>query len=232
LQTSLTFFSMKAVSGLALGKLERQYLSDCFPERLKLLTDEPDDFERYARGERCPRKREIEKSPLNWAFARYPAVARTHDSLLFEAIQLSYEPEALTRLSFDLWKSNPLVREVMFARMGGYYPIDRCLSFWLPIGICPIDIVGFSERVELDALAALVIALKTNAATLGEEQCALLVVEWVQNWTKASNPPPHLVSRLVGVLSDMPEVRELFYGARPWTTLRPDISHPCFARWP
>lgn len=233
LRTSLTFFSMKTVSRLSLRKLERQYLSDCDPARLERLTEESDDFERYARGERSPRKREIPGSPLEWALAKYPSVARTYESLLFTAIQSSYEPEALTRLSLDLWKSNPLVPQVIFATFGGCHPIESCLSLWLPIGICPIDIVGFSKRLELDALVALVIALKTNVGTPGEEQCALLVVEWVQNWTKSENPPTHLVSRLVRVLSEhVPELSQHFSGLRPWTSLRADINHPCFARWP
>ena len=216
LRTAMTFFSLKRESGLSLAKLERQYLSDCFPGRIERMEDDPDDFGKYSRGVRSPRNRDIERSPLHWALARYPAVIRTYDSLLFPAIESGYEFETLTDLSVDLWKSSTIPREMMFAAFRGVRPSDRSLPlFWFPIGVSPGDAITFLKCPELDALTALVIALKTNSGTPSEELCALLVVKWVQFWTEVKGPPPHLIKRLVGVLAEhLPAARALFEASR------------------
>jgi len=216
---------------MSFAKLERQYLTDCFPGRLEQMFRKPDDFLKYAKGRRSPRSHEIEGSPLNWALARYPKISDTYNSLLFAAIRSSSDEEALYRLSSDLYFTKPFAREVMFSRWGEWQIMGHGLDFWLPFGLCPRDTIGFRQRPELDALAALVIAAKFNEGRLGETQCALLAVEWVQCWVMRSNPPDHLLERLMQVLSEnIPALQELFYGVRPWTDLRADISHPCFMK--
>lgn len=137
---------------------------------------------------------------------------------------------ALYHLSSELYHSKPFVRDVLFASFGELRATGSGLRLWLPIGLCPRDAIGFRQLPELDALAALVIATKTNEGELGEEQCALLVVEWVQSWAANSNPPDHLLDRLIGLLSEnLPVLRGLFFGAVPWIDLRADLKHPCFA---
>lgn len=230
LRTSLTYFALKVESGMSFAKMERQYLTECFPGKLEKMTRKPEDFLKYAKGRRCPRSHVIEGSPLNWALARYPGISDTYNSLLFASIRSSNDKEALYRLSSELYNSQPFVPEVLFFSWRGLRATGAGLQLWLPIGLCPRDAIRFLERPELDALAALVIATKTNEGELGEEQCALLVVEWVQSWAASSNPPDHLLDRLIGVLSEnLPVLRGLFFGAVPWTELRADLKHPCFA---
>ncbi len=230
LRTSLTFYALKVESGTSFAKVERQYLTECFPGKLEQMTRKPEDFLKYAKGRRCPRSHEIEGSPLNWALARYPRIADTYNSLLFASIRASNDVEALDHLSYELYHSKPFVREVLFPTFGEFRVTGSGLRLWLPIGLCPGDAIGFLKRPELDALAALVIATKTNEGELAEEQCALLVVEWVQSWAARINPPDDLLDRLIRVLSEnLPVVRGLFFGAIPWIDLRADLKHPCFA---
>ena len=195
------------------------------------MTRKPDDFLKYAKGRRCPRSHEVEGSPLNWALARYPGISDTYNSLLFASIRSSNDKEALYHLSSELYHSKPFVRDVLFASFGELRATGSGLRLWLPIGLCPRDAIGFRQLPELDALAALVIATKTNEGELGEEQCALLVAEWVQSWAANSNPPDHLLDRLdrLFLSRDLPVLRGLFFGAVPWTDLRADLKHPCFA---
>ena len=217
------------MSGLSFAKLERQYLSDCYPERFERMVRKPDDFLKYAKGQRSPRSCEIDGSPLKWALERYPEVMETYCSFVFLSIR-SNDEVSLQKLSSELYHSKPFVRKAMFAAWGGaVHVVGPGLAFWLPIGLCPRDAVGFRLRPELDALAALVIAVKVNEGGLAEEQCALLVVEWVRYWVENNDPPDHLLSRLVQVLAEhVPALHRVFYCTKPWHGRGIDVNHPCF----
>ncbi|MCE1194529.1 MAG: hypothetical protein LWW96_20480 [Acidovorax sp.] len=212
------------------AKMERQYLTECFPGKLEKMTRKPEDFLKYANGRRCPRSHQIERSPLHWALARYPGISDTYNSFLFASMRSSNDEEALYHLSSELYHSKSFVREALFHRLGGLRATGAGLRLWLPIGLCPRDAIQFLKHPEFDALAALVIATKTNEGGFGEEQCALLVVEWVQSWAMRSTPPNRLLDSLIQALSEnLPVLRGLFFGAVPWTGLRADLHHPCFA---
>lgn len=233
LRTSLTFFSLKTISGLSWAALESSFLVDTCPDRLQRMERKPEDFLKYAKGTRSPRKQEIPGSPLAWALSRYPKVTQTYHSLVFAAIKVPYEQEDLIRLSIDLYRSNPAVREVIFADFDHRYPVGLGWRFKLPLGMYPRDVSELRLRPELDALCALLIALKTNVGTPAERQCALLVVEWAQSWVRTSIPPEHLIERLFAVLAEhMPPLREFFFGAPSWLDLRADLSLPCFQPCP